>query len=391
LKILAITPGFLPSIGGAEIGVHEIYSRLGSRHSVTILTQSQKTASGKSIEGFDQNNYTVREYRDFLNFGRIGGRMLMRGSIPPFSIGALFGSIKTIRRLNPDVINVHYAAYTGLSALWAQKASKIPTVLSLVGRDSAPGPLVPKLWPWYASLIARQVAHTVFISEYSQSYFLKFNFASSIIPYGVDINKITPKLTGHTIVKLLDLPPDIYILFSLQRLTLLKHVEIAIHSARILVNRGIDNFVLLIGGEGPLTSELKGLVDNLGLHKYVRFLGFVPENQINTYFKSADIFVLPSIYETFGIVLAQAMAAGLPVVATNTSAIPEVVQDGVTGLLTPPLDPEAMADNIELLLCNDDLRYQLGHNGRKRAEKHYDWNQIAHQYEQVLSMVRNDN
>lgn len=386
-----ITPGFLPNIGGAEIGVHEIYSRLGSRHSVTILTQSQKAASGKYNEGYDQSNYTVLGYRDFLNFGRIGGRMLMRGSIPPFSIGALFSSMKTIRRLNPDVINVHYAVYTGLSALWAQKASKIPTVLSLIGRDSAPGPLVPKLWPWYASLIARQVAHTVFISEFSQSYYQKFSFEWSIIPYGVDIDKRTPQLTDHTLGKQLDFPPDVYILFSLQRLVRIKHVEVAILSARELVNRGIDNFVLLIGGEGPLMSELKNLVNNQGLHKHVRFLGFVPKTQLYTYFTSADIFVLTSIHETFGIVLAQAMAAGLPVVATKTTAIPEVVQDGVTGLLAPPLDPEAMANNIELLLCNDDLRYQMGHNGRKRAEKHYDWNQIAHQYEQVLSMVRNDN
>lgn len=73
---------------------------------------------------------------------------------------------------------------------------------------------------------------------------------------------------------------------------------------------------------------------------------------------------MTSIHETFGIVLAQAMAAGFPVVATRNTAIPEVVEDGRTGLLSSPLDTHAFAENIEILLKDDNLRHQMGLNGR---------------------------
>lgn len=387
LNILVITPGFLPSIGGAEIGIHEIYRRIGKHHRVTILTKYQKNSH--SIDDFDQSKYSVRKYRDFLNFGLVGGRMLLRGSLPPFSVGALYGAVRTISDLRPDVINVHYAAFTGLTALWGQNVCEIPTVLSLIGRDSAPGPLVPKLWPWYASVIARQVAHTVFISAYSQSYYEKFDFPQSVIPYGVDLEKYTPQLPDESLRKELDLSPTTQILFCLQRLARIKHVEVAIYSARILIDRGLNDFVLLIGGIGTYENQLTQLVDSLNLHNHVKFIGYIPEDQLNKYFALADIFVLTSIHETFGIVLAQAMAAGLPVVATNNTAIPEVVLDGRTGLLSPPLDTQTLAENIEILLKDDELRHQMGINGRQRAEIYFDWNKTASDYEQVLKNTVN--
>ena len=386
MNILVITPAFLPAIGGAEIGVHEIYKRLGTRHQVTILTKALRGASS-TVEGFDQDNYTVSRYRDFLNLGNIRGKMLLRGCIPPFSIGALCGASKHIRRLRPDVVNVHYAAFTGLAAVWAQRVHKVPTVLSLIGRDAVPGPLVPQLWPWYAHLVAKRVAHTIFISRFCQSYHENADLSWSIIPYGVDTSKIAPAPPDESLRAQLGLEADVRVLFSLQRLSLLKRVDISIHSVRHLVDQGISNFILLIGGTGPEADRLKQQVEALGVRKYVKFLGYVPEPQVSRYFGLADVFVFTSIFETFGIVIAQAMAAGLPVVATSNSAIPELVQDGMTGLLSPSLDAEALARNIALLLNDEDLRRKMGQQARQRAERWYDWERVALQYESVLHDV----
>jgi glycosyltransferase involved in cell wall biosynthesis len=386
MNILVITPGFLPTIGGAEIGVHEIYTRLGTRHQVTILTKSPRRPS-PSAEGFEQGNYTVSYYRDFLNLGNIRGKMLLRGSIPPFSVGALYGANRHIHKVRPDVVNVHYAAYIGLAGVWAQKVHQVPTVLSLIGRDAVPGPLVPKLWPWYSNLVARQVAHTVFISKFCQSYHREACFPYSIIPYGVDTTKIAPGLPDESLREKLGLAPDVRILFSLQRLSLLKRVDIAIHSVSRLVDQGITNFVLLVGGTGQEADRLKQLVERLRVQQHVKFLGLVPEHQVGRYFALADIFVFPSMFETFGIAATQAMAAGVPVIATRNSAIPEVVEDGVTGLLSPPLDAEAMAQNVATLLNNKELRQRMGQQARERAVRLYDWERVALRYESVLQDV----
>ena len=385
MDILVLTPAFLPTVGGAEIGVHEIYSRLGARHSVIILTEEPKgDMRYKAIPaGFDQAHYAVVHYRDFLNGGRVPGRMLLHGAVPPFSIGALWGADRQVRRLRPDVVNVHYAAYVGLAALWLQRVHRIPTVLSLIGRDCIPGPLVPELWPRYAHLVARQVAHTIFISEFSRTHHVGLA-APSVVPYGADTSRIRPGPRDPALLQALRIPPGARVLFSLQRLTLLKHVEMCILCARNLVDMGHQDLVLLIGGSGPQEQRLRQLTDSLGLQEKVRFLGFVPEPEVSRYFSLADIFVFPSILETFGIVLAQAMSAGVPVVAARSSAIPELVQHGVTGLLSTPLDVEEMTRQIDLLLKDEDTRRRMGRQAREIAEQCYDWDRIALQYERIL-------
>jgi glycosyltransferase involved in cell wall biosynthesis len=143
----------------------------------------------------------------------------------------------------------------------------------------------------------------------------------------------------------------------------------------------------LIGGSGPEAGRLEQRAGSLGLQDQVRFLGYIPEGQIGDYFALADVFVFPSIFETFGIVLAQAMAAGLPVAAARASAVPEVVVDGVTGLLSPPLDAPALARNIRRLLEDEDLRRKMGQAARAKAERDYDWERVARRYAAVFERV----
>jgi glycosyltransferase involved in cell wall biosynthesis len=193
-----------------------------------------------------------------------------------------------------------------------------------------------------------------------------------------------PQPADPTLRRQLCIPDRANVLLSLQRLSALKHVEVAILSVRHLVEWGRTDVVLLIGGSGPEEQRLRQLVVSLGLQNSVRFLGFLPEPDLPRYFALADLFCFPSIFETFGIVLAQAMAAGLPVVAADSSAVPDVVQHGITGLLSPPLDADAMAVNIARLLDDPLLRRHMGQAARERAVQLYDWERVARLYEQVL-------
>jgi len=128
---------------------------------------------------------------------------------------------------------------------------------------------------------------------------------------------------------------------------------------------------------------LEGALGSNGARKHIRLLGHVPWRQLTDWYRRASVFVMPSYYETFGISVIEAMAFGLPVIATNVGGLPEVVQDGVTGILVPPKDPDALAEGIVRLLRDPELRRRLGNAGRDRVLSEFRLDRIV---EQTLSV-----
>ncbi len=134
---------------------------------------------------------------------------------------------------------------------------------------------------------------------------------------------------------------------------------------------------LNIIGTGPRLDEYAALARSLRLEPSVHFLGHVEHSHLPTYYSNADLFVLPSIRESFGLVLVEAMACGLPVVATRVGGLPEVVEEGVTGLLVPPNDPKALAGAINSLLDDPQRMRSMGAKGRQRVVEHFTWDKVA--------------
>jgi glycosyltransferase involved in cell wall biosynthesis len=131
---------------------------------------------------------------------------------------------------------------------------------------------------------------------------------------------------------------------------------------------------LVIAGERHVSiSErtLARVLDEDGIRPAVRLLGHVPWRQLPQWYRQASVFVMPSYYETFGISVLEAMAFGLPVVATSAGGLPEVVEDGVTGILVPPGDPRALSEAITELLRDSRLRRRLGEAGRERVQTEF--------------------
>jgi glycosyltransferase involved in cell wall biosynthesis len=124
---------------------------------------------------------------------------------------------------------------------------------------------------------------------------------------------------------------------------------------------------------------LEGAFGSNGTRDHVRLIGHVPWQQLAEWYARASVFVMPSYYETFGISVIEAMAFGLPVVATNVGGLPEVVQDGVTGILVPPKDPDALGDAIVRLLRDPELRRRLGNAGRERVLSEFRTDRIVEQ------------
>lgn len=138
-----------------------------------------------------------------------------------------------------------------------------------------------------------------------------------------------------------------------------------------------------IVGEGPEFARLRELVGRLGLAETVVFLGEVSRSALAVEYVGAHCFCLPSVQEGFGIVFAEAMAAGLPIVACRAAAVPEVVPDRRAGLLVAPRNPDELATALETVLSDEGLRRELGEEGRRRVEA-FDLVRVAQSFLEAL-------
>ena len=132
-----------------------------------------------------------------------------------------------------------------------------------------------------------------------------------------------------------------------------------------------------------MSDDLKRLSTELGLDGVVVLLGEVARPELSVEYVSADCFCLPTIQEGFGLVFAEAMAAGLPVVACRAAAVPEIVADGQTGLLVTPRRPDELASAMEKLLMDAGLRSDFADRARRRVEA-YDLDRVARAFMEVL-------
>jgi glycosyltransferase involved in cell wall biosynthesis len=143
-----------------------------------------------------------------------------------------------------------------------------------------------------------------------------------------------------------------------------------------------DDFKAVIVGRGPCYKELKSLVKKFGLEKRVELVTDpLTEERLIEYYSASDFFILPSLWEPFGIVLIESMACGCPVIATNVGGIPEIVTSDC-GILVSPRSPKEIAIAANKLIGDKNLRRRLSKNARERVEKYFDFDLIAEKVEQ---------
>jgi len=171
---------------------------------------------------------------------------------------------------------------------------------------------------------------------------------------------------------------------TVARLSPEKDIENLVRAAGLIAANHPD-FRLVIAGNGPCLPSLKELTSDLGMTKTIDFLGEVKD--VRSLLEKASVFVLPSLTEGVSLTLLEAMAAGLPVVATNVGGNPEVVINGKTGILVPPGDFKELALAITALLCQPDLMRAMGREGRDRAERNFDVRKMVESYEDLYEEI----
>jgi glycosyltransferase involved in cell wall biosynthesis len=165
--------------------------------------------------------------------------------------------------------------------------------------------------------------------------------------------------------------PEMKRLLCVARISWEKGMFFLIEAVHLLRQQG-HVIELAFAGDGPDRSALEARVEQLGLREQVQFLGHKTETQVREELARSDAFVLPSFVEGVPVSAMEAMAIGVPVICTNVGGVSELVEDGVTGLLVRPSDPDSIAKAVLRLKHDPHLAQTLAGNGRKKVEDDFD-------------------
>lgn len=224
-------------------------------------------------------------------------------------------------------------------------------------------------------LFNRQITHVVANSQETKKQIFKHLDQTKIkgkvgvIYHGIDTKALLKETTKYPLPNLKE---GSLILGNAGRLTEQKGQALLIEVAKILKDRNLD-FSLYIAGEGELKTKLEKKINEYGLEDQVHLLGFVSE--MNQFMNALDVFLLSSAWEGFGFVLVEAMLKKCPIVAFNTSSNPEIVADNETGYLVNYPSITDFANQVELLIKNEELRKSMGKNARQRVLDHFNTEQ----------------
>ena len=382
MRVLVVSPTFLPVVGGAEIFVLEVCSRLARRHEVRLLTPEppREVVEQQGSDVYDGRvNFDVERFPDRLNLLWSGRKRPGRGLIPPFSISCQGATRRHVSAWKPEVVQAYYVVPCGLAVVAAAKM-RVPTVLSYVGREVA-GRGMPRAWGFWNEWILRHASAVTFTSDYCRR---RVGHPGGEVTY-VGVRGMPPASQGDMAAVWADLGlgSGTRVVFSLQRLDAEKRPDVVVRAMADVVRRCGD-VAGVVGGKGPDLLALRRLVRELGVEGRVMLPGFLNDRQAAALYRGCELFMFHSTYEPFGLVLADALSCGKPVVSVFNTAIPEVVRNGVDGLLVPVGDWAGMADATVSLLGNDGLRQRMAGSARERARTTFDWASVADRVEAAL-------
>ncbi len=352
MRLVQLNPFHYPFMGGIEHRIHHMSKRLARRHEVIVVTAR--------LEGTEKE-----EWIDGYRVIRLDSKFV--GSYNPPYVSSK-GVLDALLALSPDIVDFHYRwapSYTRQVMKYPGKV--VFTYHNTYGEGEGAMRLLSHLNDWSFMRKMRSFDRVVCISEFVRQDNARHGFPlerMSVVPNGVEMPAVEPRDEGF--------------ILSLGRMVHTKGLEYLMQAMKDVDGK------LLMAGAGPERERMEALSKRYGLGSKVQMLGRVSEERKTELFAGCSLFVMPSLFESYGIAAAEAMSYGKPVVATDVGGLPEVVAD--CGVLVPPRDPAALSKEINGLMADPERRHLLGLRARARASS-YSWDNMAELQERVYLEV----
>lgn len=374
-RIAVFSLTYPPFVGGAEVAIAEIAKRLPA-HQWTVFTARLRS------------DVAVRETVGAVTVVRIGNGTRWDKYRYPWQ--AVRAAMAEHSKQPFDLIWGMMASWGGFAALRFMEHSGLPYVLTEQSGDS--DAFIARrtwFWRWRYRQIYTRADRVTAISKFLVQRVERFGARNVVlVPNGVDVahfGRPAGEAARHKLRARMQLTNGPFVI-TVSRLVEKNGMDDLITAIGLLRQRQVS-VNLLVVGSGPLEAALRAQAVRLGLEKTVHFIGFVEHAQLSILLQFSQVFARPSRSEGFGLAFVEAMAAGVPVVATAVGGIPDFIRDGENGLLCRPNDPSHVADAIGRLLRDDALRKRLVANARSLVQERYDWSVIAREMDQVFTSV----
>ena len=354
MKILFITSLLGKEYGGAEVSMRLLREKLIAEGCEVPALTTRKSPSDKTITSI---SYPFEVPKKLITLGN--------GQIDYFLARKIKKQLEVIK---PNIIHVQ-DTYILPATVIANKSLKIPIVATIRNSvlDKTWEQMFPKPIPFFLKKRNKKIINALHKIDYviSVSEYIKIE----LIERGIDGEKIIPiynlppTFTVNELIRQRN-PTSAVHLFAPGLLASFKGFSVLINAMKSVVENN-PNVNLIIAGDGPQSKSLKKLTNKNKLDHCITFAGKIPFAKLAEQYSNCDIVVFPSIYpEPFGRVALEALYFGKPVVASRVGGIPEVVNDGTTGLLVSPENTAELANAIISLVNNPQLRDSIGKNGK---------------------------
>jgi glycosyltransferase involved in cell wall biosynthesis len=371
MKILIVNSEYPPIGGGAgnaSANIARLLIQMG--HEVLVLTSQFGDLPHDEL----CNGVRILRGPAFRQYGDRSTAMEQSS----FIVGASIRAFSLVRRFKPEVTLAFFGLPSGAVAWLLKIVLGIPYVVSLRGGD-VPGFRPYDFWLYhklaipFLHVIWRNASAVVANSRGLRDLATAFDSTISIpiVPNGVDLDKFS--LPSHDWS-----PPRI---LSVGRVVYQKGYDLA-----LLALAGLKDleWEWRIAGDGPQLPALQAMIQEHDLQGRVHFLGWQTAEQLKKQYAEANLFLFPSRHEGMPNAVLEAMASGLPVVATSIAGNEELVVNGETGALVPVEDAAALKEALRPFLIRAEMREKMGNAARPRVEQSFRWTRVAEEYQSIL-------
>jgi len=294
--------------------------------------------------------------------------------------GAHVGTFARDHRI--DATLAFFTIPTAPAAWWMKRQHNVPYAVSLQGGDvpgftpaqlsfwhTLTGQAITRLWRDAGAVVANSEGLATLARAHAPGIEI------GVIPAGVPVDTGTTKIDY-------EVRDGVFDFLFVGRLVPQKGIDVLLEALNLL-SRDIP-WKLTLAGDGPQWTAIAGQAARLGVADRIRFLGWCGKEQLQTIYRSADIFVLPSRDEGMSNALLEAMASGLPVVCTDVAGMRDVIAPGENGMIVPQEDPKALSEALLALIEDAGKRETLGRAGRIQVVRQFSWTRAARSWRTIL-------